>query len=1149
MRLLLSILFGVSLITSCSTVQFDVDNLKCEHKTNPVGIDIAKPRFSWTMESGRRGAKQTAYRIIVSSTKENCNQNVGDIWDSKKVVSSKSNQIYFDGTPLKSNSKYFWKVIVWNDESVEQASNVNYWISGLLSKSDWKAKWIGLDKDVGDDNSGDVRTKLNSRMLRYEFDVKKEIRSATAFISGLGLFEFYINGEKIGNQVLAPGLTEYNKRTFYLAFDVTRNLNKKRNTIGVILGNGRYFAPRLNFPVTTRTYGYPKMICQIEIKYSDGTGSTIISDELWKLTADGPTRKNNEYDGEFYDAGKEFSGWSKTGFDDSGWRNAEPVDKPGELLVAQPNEPIEITEEITPVSLTEIEPGMFIFDMGQNMVGWAELFVKGKKGDKVTLRFAEKLNNDGTLFLDNLRSAEVTDTYILKGEGKESWEPKFTYHGFRYVEMKGYPGTPDLSSIKGKVIHDALSLSGTFSTSNNTINRIYKNAFWGIRGNYRSMPTDCPQRDERQGWLGDRSTECIGESFVFDVANLYNKWLFDIKDAQQNSGSLPDVAPSYWPFYTDNTTWPGTYLFASEMLYNQYGDLKTIEAHYPNMQKWIEYMSGFIVNGLMPKDTYGDWCTPPQSLKLIHENAPLKTTNYEFIATAYFYYELKLMEKFALLLQKNSDAEKYGAMASEMKIAFNKKHLDKHFVKYSNNTVTANILALAFNLVPPEYKEQIVDNLLQKIMGENQNHIGNGIIGGQWLMRTLSGNGYADIAYILATQTTYPSWGYMVENGATTIWELWNGDTADPGMNSGNHVMLLGDLIIWFYENLAGIKADSENPGFKHIIMRPEIVGDLSFVNASFNSVYGKIESRWKTADGNFNWDITIPANTTATIYVPAPTKDAVFEGSLKATDADGVTFVKTENNRAVFEIQSGSYSFSSTGFKRHITKKYTSIPEIIRGDTTLTAGEKIEVKIVCEDTDAVIKYTTDGSEPDENSEIFSNPLIFSSYTFLKAKAFSKNKKPSPATTATYDFIDYGANGILWKMYRGKFREIPDLTKITPVSNGICTHFDLNEIDVPNHNFVLKFDTNIQIDKKGEYTFYTATNDGSKLYIDNKLVVNNDGLHAVREVSDKIYLKKGMHKLRLEYFQEGGSKTLSVYYKSDEISYRPIPGSFLFKSR
>ena len=1136
------------IFAACSTEQFSVDNLKYEHKDNPIGVDIENPRFSWIISSNQRGVKQSAYRVIVSSNKENCNKGHGDIWDSKKVVSNKSIQIYYEGKELQSNSKYFWKVTVWNESDVEITSETAFWTTGLMKKSDWKAKWIGIDRAVSDDNPKDVHTKLSARMLRHEFDVEKKIKSATAFISGLGLFELHINGEKIGNQVLAPGLTEYNKRTFYMTFDVTEYLKLNNNTIGVILGNGRYFAPRVNEPFITTTYGFPKLICQLEIEYEDGTTNQIITDESWKLTTNGPTRKNNEYDGEYYDARMELNGWNNTNYNDTKWINAELVEKPGELLVAQPNEPIKIMEELSPVEVNEIDPGVFIFDMGQNMVGWVELFVKGTKGGKVTLRFAETLNEDGSLFLDNMRGAEVTDTYILKGEGNESWEPKFTYHGFRYVEMKGYPEAPTLSSIKGKVVHDALDISGSFTCSNDLTNNIYKNAYWGIRGNYRSIPTDCPQRDERQGWLGDRSTESIGESFMFDVSKIYNKWLVDIQDAQLESGSIPDVAPSYWPYYSDNTTWPGTYLFASEMLYNQYGDLKTIETHYPNMQKWINHMSQFLTDELMLKDTYGDWCTPPQTLESILTKEPLKTTSSEFISAAYFYHQFRLMEKFARLLNRENDVKAYAGTANKMKVAFNEKFLDNNQIIYSNNAITANILALAFDLVPVEYKSKIVDNLLQKIVGENNNHIGNGLIGGQWLMRTLSDNGHADVAYALAIQNTYPSWGYMIENGATTIWELWNGNTADPGMNSGNHVMLLGDLIIWYYEDLAGIKADPKNPGFKHIIMKPNVVGDLSYVDASYNSIYGKIESNWKVTESKFNWNITVPANTYATIYVPALEKEKVFEGGKLASSSDGVTFIKWENNRAVFKVESGLYSFSSQVTKKNITKAYTSIPKITTGDTTLMVGEKFEVKINCVDKEAIIRYTTDGSIPTEDSKVYKESFTVSTSILVKAKAYSEGRKPSSVTSVHYDFIDPDKNGINWELYKGDFMELPDLNKMKASSKGKTYHFELNEIDVPKHYYVLKYDSYIQIDKAGEYYFYTSSNDGSKLYINNKLVVNNDGLHAVKQVSGKIHLNKGRHLISVEYFQSGGSSTLSVYYKSDEISYQAIPTSILFKN-
>jgi len=854
MKTIFRMIILLLLNNACSeSLQVKVTNLKCEYKVNPLGVDIEKPRFSWISESVHRGVSQTAYQILVASELKKLDENTPDLWDSQMVSSDKSSQIAYEGKPFESNHKYFWKVKTWDQNGGTHISDATFWTTGLLHDSDWKAKWIGLEKALGDDDPKRPHTILSARMLRHEFNISKKVKSATAFISGLGLFELYLNGEKIGDQVLSPGLSEYNKRAFYMTFDVTKYLKPNKNAIGVVLGNGRFFAPRAGGTDKIRSFGFPKVACQLEVEYEDGTTESIITDESWKLTANGPIRKNNEYDGEYYDARMELKDWNKFNFDDSKWMKAELVGKPCESLVSQPIDPIRITGEISPVTVRELKPGIFIFDMGQNMVGWTQLFVKGKIGDVVTLRFAETLKEDGSLFLANIRSAEVTDTYILKGEGEEIWEPRFTYHGFRYVEMVGYPGVPTISSLKGKVVHDALEVTGSFTCSNSLINSIYKNAFRGIGGNYRSMPTDCPQRDERQGWLGDRSAECTGESYIFDISKLYNKWVTDIKDAQLESGSLPDVAPTFWPIYSDNTTWPGTFLFASDMLYTQYGDIQTIETNYPYMQKWIEHMSRFLNNGIMPKDTYGDWCVPPEDLTLINSSDPARITSSEYIGTAYFYYELKMMEKFARLQDKGNDAEGYSKTAEEMKIAFNKRFLDKNEVKYSNNTCTANILALAFDLVPDEYRDQIVDKLIQKIISDNGGHVGNGIIGGQWLMRTLTENGHADVAYMLASQSTYPGWGYMVNHGATTIWELWNGDHGDPGMNSGNHVMLLGDLIIWYYENLAGIKADPEIPAFRHIIMKPYVLGDLTNVDASFNSIYGKIKANgnWKIINSN----------------------------------------------------------------------------------------------------------------------------------------------------------------------------------------------------------------------------------------------------------------------------------------------------------
>ncbi len=1150
MKTLLKIFILLLIAAACSeTTVVNVSNLKCEQKVNPLGVDLKNPLFSWNLESEQRGVSQTAYQILVSPDSLKLDETTADMWNSEKVLSDKSIQITYEGKPLESNRKYFWKVKIWDKNGNVFESEPAFWTTGLMNESEWKAKWIGLDKLVGNDDTVSAHKVLSARMVRHEFSLEKKVKSATVFISGLGLFEFYINGQKIGDQVLAPALTEYNKRTFYMTFDITQQLQADKNAIGVILGNGRYFAPRSGGSENARTYGFPKVICQLEVEYEDGTKTTIVSDETWKLTTNGPVRKNSEYDGEFYDARMEFPGWSKSGFDDSVWINAELVEKPGEKLVAQPNEPIKITEEVVPVSVKEIKPGTFIFDMGQNMVGWAELFVKGQKGDKVTLRFAERLNTDGSLYLDNIRTAEVTDTYILKGEGDEKWEPRFTYHGFQYVEMIGYPGTPALSSIKGKVVHDALQPIGTFTCSNPLINSIYKNAYWGIRGNYRSIPTDCPQRDERQGWLGDRSAECTGESYVFDILNLYNKWVTDMADAQLESGSLPDVAPSYWPFYTDNTTWPGTFLFATEMLYNQYGDKKIVEVNYPAMQKWIEHMSQFLDHGIMPKDMYGDWCVPPEDLKLINSSDPHRITRADYIGTAYFFYELKMMARFAGVIGKEEEAVAYLKTAEEMKSAFNKKFLDKVELKYSNNTATASILALAFDLVPDEHREQIVNNLLQKILSENDGHVANGLVGGQWLMRTLTNTGHADVAYTLAAQNTYPSWGYMVEQGATTIWELWNGDNGDPGMNSGNHVMLLGDLIIWFYENLAGIKADPEIPGFKHIIMKPLVLGDLTSTDASYNSVYGTITSAWKLEDGNFTWNIKIPANTTATVFVPTLEKETVEESGNPANKSEGVKFVRWEENNAVFEVQSGNYSFTSQGVTKNVTDPYLPTPIISPSDTLMTAGNKLAVTIACNIADAKIHFTTDGSVVSESSPLYEKPIEITGNTLIRAQVFGQGYHSGNATKISYSYIDPAKNGITWNRYDGAFIKIPDLSKMNPVETGVAYKFDLKKIKLPKYNFVLQLKTFIEIEKEGDYTLYITSNDGSKLFLNDQLFIDNDGEHGAREMSNTAHLSNGRHAIKVEYFQSGGSTVLSLSYSSADIIYQPVPESILFKER
>jgi alpha-L-rhamnosidase len=711
--------------------------------------------------------------------------------------------------------------------------------------------------------------------------------------------------------VLSPGLTDYDKHVLYVTEDVTGRLARGANTIGLMLGNGRFYAPRADG--RTRNFGYPKAIVQLNVEFEDSSRVTIASDESWKLTTDTPIRANNEYDGEEYDARKELAGWDRPGFNDSAWQPASVVDAPAGALVSEMAEPLRVTDTLHPVSVKPLGPGVYIFDMGQNMVGWCRLHVTGTRGTVITLRHAETLNPDGSLYIANLRTALATDIYTLKGEGAETWEPRFTYHGFRFVELTGYPGVPATATLEGRVVHDDMEKTVDFTSSNALLNQIHHNVFWGVAGNYRSIPTDCPQRDERQGWLGDRSQVSRSESYMFDVAAFYTKWSGDLADSQHPDGAIPDVAPNYWPLYHDDLTWPSTFIFVPGMLYEQYGDRRIVERYYPAMRKWLEHTRSFVQpDGLISKDQYADWCVPPEDPKLIHSQDPARITDQTLIASSYYYELLRTVARYARILDKPTEAADLEMLASRVNNDFQTRFFHPTQGVYDNGTQTSSILPLSFDMTPKESRPAVLASLARSIDEVSKGHVGTGLVGAQWLMRTLTDNGRADLAYEIATQKTYPGWGYMVEQGATTIWELWNGNTADPAMNSGNHVMQIGDLAVWMYEYLAGIRSDPEKPGFQHILIHPYPAGDLTSVKASHKSMYGLISASWKKDNGSFNLDVTIPANTTATVWLPAKEVGAVTESGKPAAKAGGVQFVRSESGGAIYEVQSGTYRFRS---------------------------------------------------------------------------------------------------------------------------------------------------------------------------------------------------------------------------------------------
>ena len=825
----------------------------------------AMPRFSWRIVSTAPDVVQESYRIIVSSSRRNLRKGVGDIWDSGVVESPESRFIPYVGLPLESRTKALWRVISYTNSGVAK-SRPSCLEVALNDAADWQARWIGLTHP-GDSLNG--KSRFPARYLRKEFRLGRRVRSARLFICGLGLYEAWLNGREVApDQVLSPTLADYNKHVYYNSFDVTPLLRRGGNALAVAVGSGRYVSLRnpgkpFNIP-DIRHYGSPVLLCQLEVTYRNGRTEVFVSDTSWQATCDGPILANNEFDGEIYDANRELGAWTRAGYDGQ-WAAAEELPAPKGALAAQPNPNIAIQDIVRPVSVTEKDGGRYIIDMGQNMVGWAEISATGLRNVPVMMRFAETLTGDGELYTANLRSAEVRDLYIPARNGRFTWEPTFVYHGFRYVEVVG---TQDVPQLVGKVFYDRMATTGHFSCSNEVMNQVYRNAFWGIRGNYRGMPTDCPQRDERMGWLGDRTTGCYGESYLFDNRRLYAKWLQDIADSQEPSGSLPNVVPRFYDILGDNMTWPAVFLTAADMLYTHFGDAQPIRDHYPQMKRWLAHMKEhYDRDGILEKDIFGDWCMPPESLELIHSKDPSRITSGPLMATAFYSWMCRLMARFAGIVGQEEDIPFYENEVRLTNAAFNREYWHEEEGYYGNNTVTANLLALWHGIAPEAVRDRVFAHIVEKTEKEWDGHVSCGVIGIQQLMRVLTEYGRPDLALKIASSDTYPSWGYMARNGATTIWELWNGNTADPSMNSGNHVMILGDLLTWEYAYLAGIRAAA--PGFRRIELRPLPIPGLDWVKCSFESGYGTIESNWKKEGGQFIWEITLPANTTATVYLP----------------------------------------------------------------------------------------------------------------------------------------------------------------------------------------------------------------------------------------------------------------------------------------
>jgi alpha-L-rhamnosidase len=887
-------------------IQKPID-LRCEYGENPVGIDSLCPRFSWVLRHNERGQTQSAYQILVASTEEALLADSGDNWDSGKVASDKSVNVSYAGKPLASAKTYYWKVRWWdNAGQVSPFSQIATFDMGLLSADDWKAKWIG---------GGDL--------LRTRVKIDRPLQRARAYICGLGYYELRINGGKVGDHVLDPGWTDYDKLVLYSTYDITNSLLQGENAVGVMLGGGRYFHKvySANLP-SFKHYenASPKVILQLELEFSDSSKKKmVVSDTTWKV-ASGPIIENDLYDGETYDARLEKEGWDSPGYDDSEWAQAEVVAPPAGRLVSQaPLPPIKAIKNIQPVSLSNPKPGVSVYDFGQNFAGWVRLKVNGPRGAEVKLRHAELLDSEGMINPKTLDKAEATDTYILKGKGREIYEPRFTYHGFRYVEVTGFPGTPNLDSIEGVVVNSAVAPVGGFQCSNSLINKIHKAVTWGQLSNLMSIPTDNCQRSERMGWLGDAQLTAEEAIYNFDMAAFYTKYTRDIKESQKEDGSLPNVVPPFWNIYPADPAWGTACIVIPWRLYLYYGDQRILEENYQVMKDWVNYLRVKSGGELVKESEFGDWCSPGT-------DRPMDSSK-ELVSAWRHYQDVTTLSRVAHILGKSAEAEKYDRLSAKIKQTFNKEfireipafpeHIESSFFVYGTGSQTCHILPLYSDIVPEDKRETILKKLLEDIERTHSCHLTTGIVGTKYALDTLTKYGRADLAFTLATQTSYPSWGYMLREGATTLWERWE-YLDGAGINSHNHIMF-GTIDAWFYKVLAGINIDPSHPGFQRFTIKPYVIGDLDHVSASVQTIRGLVSSSWRKEKDSLTLDVLVPVNSQAKVSVPLlgleepvvrENKEAIYRNGSYVHGVAGISSGTREDSYATFEVGSGSYSF-----------------------------------------------------------------------------------------------------------------------------------------------------------------------------------------------------------------------------------------------
>lgn len=900
-----------------------------EYAHNPIGIGELNPRFSWILACPKRGTLQKAYRIEVARTSELLAAGKADCWDSQKIISSDSVNHEYAGQTLSSGGIYYWRVTVWdNHDDQVISSGQDTFEMGLLHDSDWRARWIAYPASWAG----------IALLFRQGFEVDKPVRRARLYGAGIGYYEPRLNGSKVGDQVLEPASTTYSKRVLYRTYDVTAMIKQGRNLLGAMVGHGWYGATRL--------------LMQLNIELMDGRTMCIPSGWGWKV-APGPVIANSIYDGETYDARRDYAGWDTAEGEarmpvgrETGWFQGQVTDSPGGKLVAAALEPIRVVQTLKPVQIKRIDENTHVVDFGQNFAGWARIRVQGARGTQVTLRFAEIVYENGRANQDNLGIAKATDCYILKGEGVEEWEPRFTYHGFRYVQVEGWPGELVADAIDGRVVRSDVSRRGSLETDHDLVNRIQRAVEWTEGSNLHSIPTDCPQRSERMGWLNDLTARAEEAIYNYDMARFFSKFMDDIADAQVADFAPPDAmtAKLSWPHktaYAPHTEGaiPDTvphrycqipadpvcigYLLVPWLLYQHYGDKRLLSRHYKGMKGWVDMLRLNSKDDILTYSYYGDWAPPiyRKGIPEPPENTALNVnTPGELVSTAFLVAASRLFSQIAGALGNQADQQQYAALAQRITDAFNRKFWNSDTRTYSMNSQSCNLLPLYFDMVPDENRAAVIRAVVHDVMEIQGGHLATGNICTKYLLEILTECGHADVAFKIATAETYPSWGYMLANGATTIWERWENATGDA-MNSHNHPML-GSISSWFYRALAGLQLDASSVGASHFRIRPSCVSGLNHAGATLQTIHGLASASWHRAGDKITLNIQIPVNSRATVRMPFPTGSGqariVLDGQeIWSTGGGGQASPDAairchDHESATFEIDSGTYAFTA---------------------------------------------------------------------------------------------------------------------------------------------------------------------------------------------------------------------------------------------